>query len=195
VRIGRRISIGLTGLLLGAAALLGGCGNSRAHVPDLSRPASPTRFVQIGWAKANVGVKVPENWTVRGQRAPLVAVVSSGPAIIAVWSHPRSAPVPVGTAALRHARAGLVAAARRRDPRLRLIRATVTTVGRAPAVELDALEQIAGHSRRVRSTHVFMTTSEFVLDEYAPPAMFHTVDHSVFSPVKRSLRLLRAFSA
>jgi hypothetical protein len=28
-----------------------------------------------------------------------------------------------------------------------------------------------------------------VLDAYAPPALFHPVDHAVFSPLKRSLQL------
>jgi hypothetical protein len=34
-----------------------------------------------------------------------------------------------------------------------------------------------------------------VLDEYAPPTAFHTVDHDVFSPLKRSLRLFPAGAA
>jgi len=48
-----------------------------------------------------------------------------------------------------------------------------------------ALEQ----ARRVRSVHVFFGGAEYVIDEYAALRYFHTVDHSVFSPVKRSLRL------
>jgi hypothetical protein len=42
----------------------------------------------------------------------------------------------------------------------------------------------------VRSVHVYGPTSEVVLDAYAPPASFHPLDHAVFSPVKRSLRVL-----
>jgi hypothetical protein len=177
------------------AGLVAGCGNARTPVPDTSQAASPGGFIRLNWPSAEVSLRMPASWSVRSERAPLVAVVSSGPAIIAVWAHPRSAPVPAGPAARNRARAGLVAAARRRDPGLELIRATVVTVGGRPEVELDAFEQIAGNRRRVRSTHVFTATSEIVLDEYAPTAMFHTVDHAVFSPVKRSLRLLAASSA
>jgi hypothetical protein len=198
VRNGQRRCIGVSAGPLAAAALaaaIAGCGNSRTPVPDLSRPAAPAAFVRLDWRKANVSLRVPGNWTVRGEQAPLVAVVSSGPAIIAVWSHPRGAPAPVGAAALGRARRDLVAAAKRSDPRLRLIRASVTTVRALPAIELDAFEQIGGQTRRVRSTHAFTATSELVLDEYAPPAVFHTVDHAVFSPVKRSLRLLTSSSA
>jgi hypothetical protein len=176
--------------VLFVAGLVAGCGNSRTPLPDTSQPAPPAGFIPLAWHGADVSLRMPANWSVRSERAPLVAVVSSGPAIIAVWAHPRRAPVPAGSAALRRARAGLVAAARRRDPGLELIRASLANVGRQPAVELDAFEQIAGNRRCVRSTHVFTATSEVVLDEYAPPAMFHTVDHAVFSPVKRSLRLL-----
>jgi hypothetical protein len=37
--------------------------------------------------------------------------------------------------------------------------------------------------------HVYLPGAEVVLEEYAPPALFHRIDHAVFSPVKRSLRL------
>jgi hypothetical protein len=47
----------------------------------------------------------------------------------------------------------------------------------------------------VRSTHVYVPGAEYVLDEYAPPAMFHAVDHAVFSPIKRSLRLVPVATA
>jgi hypothetical protein len=159
VRNGRRRCIGSSaGLLWAVALVIAGCGNSRTPIPNLSRPATPAAFIQLGWPKANVGLRVPGNWNVRNEKA-------------------------------------LVAAARRRDPRLRLIRAGVSAIGSLPAIELDAFEQIAGHTRRVRSTHVFTATSELVLDEYAPPGVFHTVDHAVVSPVKRSLRLLTSSSA
>jgi hypothetical protein len=35
----------------------------------------------------------------------------------------------------------------------------------------------------------------YALDEYAPPAMFHAVDHAVFLPIRHSLRLLRTAGA
>jgi hypothetical protein len=75
-----------------------------------------------------------------------------------------------------------------------LIRASVGLVDGYPAIELDAFERINGRPRRVRSTHVFTGSSEVVLDEYAPAALFHSVDHAVFSPLKRSLHLSPAVS-
>jgi hypothetical protein len=59
-------------------------------------------------------------------------------------------------------------------------------------IVVDAIESIAGRRRRVRSFHVFVRGAEIVLDEYAPVAMFHAVDHSVFSPLNHSLVLLRS---
>jgi hypothetical protein len=51
---------------------------------------------------------------------------------------------------------------------------------------------VGGQLRRVRSLLVYLAGAEVVLEEYAPPAAFHSVDHLVFSPVRRSLRLLSA---
>jgi hypothetical protein len=68
-----------------------------------------------------------------------------------------------------------------------VIRSRVTRAGRSGAVELDAIEQIAGQLRRVRSVHVFVNGAEIVLEEYAPTGLFHSVDHEVFSPLRQSL--------
>jgi len=43
--------------------------------------------------------------------------------------------------------------------------------------------------------HVYADGAELVLEEYAPEAMFSGVDHSVFSPVRRSLQLVGAPAA
>ncbi len=173
-------------LLLTPALLLASCGNSRTPVANLSQPATPTSFRTLTFSGATL--EAPTNWSVVGERPPLVTVVASGTAVVALWRFPRSAPVPVG-ATMHQTASQLVSAVRARDPSVQVIRLGVLTLDRAPAIELDAFERINGQQRRVRSTHVFVPGAEIVLDEYAPPAIFHDVDHSVFSPVKRSLRL------
>jgi hypothetical protein len=112
--------------------------------------------------------------------------------MVAVWRYPRMEPAPVTPAALGQARDELVKAARARDHTVKVIRALVTRFDGHDAVELAALEHVAGRSTRVRSIHVFAFGAEIVLDTYAPVSAFHTVDHAVFSPLKRSLRIARA---
>lgn len=70
-----------------------------------------------------------------------------------------------------------------------MIRSALTRADGRPAIALDVLERISGQLRRVRSLHVYAGGAELVLEEYAPPAVFSTVDHAVFSPVTRSLKL------
>ena len=122
-------------------------------------------------------------------RAPLVAVIASAGAVVSVWRYPVRAPQsePSGEPGVAAAGRALAAAARARQPSLELVRRRELRVSGLPAVELDALERIHGLLRRVRSTHIFTPGAEIVLEEYAPPAGFHAVDHSVFSPLRRSL--------
>jgi hypothetical protein len=182
-------------LLTGALVALTGCGNSRTPVPSLSQPAAPRGFHALGFPRYGVAFLAPKNWNVIQQHSPIVTVLASGAAFVTVWRYHRSAPPPVDLAALARARAGLIKTARAKDPGLVVIRATTLTVDHRPAIELDAFEHINGRSRRVRSTHVYVPGAEIVLDEFAPPAMFHAVDHAVFSPIKHSLRLLSAAKA
>ena len=182
--------------LLGVAALLGGtlagCGNSRTPVPRFGAPAPPNGVRLLPLPAGGVLLQVPRTWVRRPVRHRRC------------W--PRSPPAP------RRWRCGAIAAARpppigrgrpgagpgarcwraarRRDPTLQPIRVAVITLAGQGAVELDAFEHINGQLRRVRSVHVYQPGRELVLDAYAPPAIFHAVDHAVFSPVKRSLRFL-----
>ncbi|MHB8659433.1 MAG: hypothetical protein ACYC91_16060 [Solirubrobacteraceae bacterium] len=167
-----------------------GCGNTRDRVPNLARPAPPAGFHALGYPRAGVTLLAPRNWTVLPERSPLIAVIASGEAVTALWRFPRSIAPPADPAALRLADAALLAAARARDRGLQLIRSAAVEIDRAPALELDAIERINGRIRRVRSTHVFLAGAELVLEQYAPVSMFHMIDHAVFSPMKRSLRLL-----
>jgi hypothetical protein len=72
----------------------------------------------------------------------------------------------------------------------RLIRVRTPRLAGLPAIVLDATERIGGRTRRVRSIHLFAPQLELVVEEYAPPGIFHSVDRAVFSPLKRSLRLI-----
>ena len=109
--------------------------------------------------------------------------------MVALWRYERRAPVPVGADALALATRQLIAGARAQDAGLKVIRTRAGQIGSSPAVELDAFERIEGQLRRVRSIHVWVPGDELVVDEYAPPAIFHAVDHAVFSPVRHSLRV------
>jgi hypothetical protein len=180
-------------LAAATALLAAGCGDSRTTIKSLSTPVAPGGFHTVTYA--GVTLSAPNDWSLLNDRAPLVVTISSGTAVIALWSYPSSTPPPAGATALAGASTALQAAAKHTDPGLRVIRSAVTSVDGDGAVELDAIEQIDGQTRRVRSMHVYTPGSEIVLEEYAPPALFHAVDHDVFSPVKRSLTFVRAGAA
>jgi hypothetical protein len=181
--------------LLAALALLAGCGNSRTPVPSLTSRPQPSGFQSLRYPTQGLSLVAPRAWTVKRGAPPLVATIASGSSVVALWRYHRTAPPPRSPAALRSAQRLLIRDARLRDPSLELIRSTITVLDGAPAIEIDAFEKVAGLARRVRSTHVFERRAEVVLDEYAPPASFHSVDHVVFSPVKRSLQLSKATAA
>jgi hypothetical protein len=169
--------------------LLAGCGNSRIAVPDLARSQPPSAFRTLAFPRAGIVLRAPLDWAVSSQKPPMVVAVSSGPAVIDVWRYAATGAPPAGPAELTHALRRLIAAARAAQPGLRVIRAAVVQADGHGAVELDTLQRLAGQTRRLRSLHVYLRGAEVVLEEYAPPALFHDVDHSVLSPVKRSLRL------
>lgn len=183
-------------MLVLALVLLAGCGNSRTAVPSVTAPAAPQGSRTLRYATAGVELQAPGNWSVEPQQPPLVTVVSSGAAVVAIWRFPRTRPPPPPAGpVLARARVRLIDSVRARDATLRLIRSKLLMVQSAPGIELDAIEQVQGKPRRVRSTHVFVDGAELVLDEYAPPSVFHAVDHAVFSPLKRSLQLFPSTAA
>jgi hypothetical protein len=121
-----------------------------------------------------------------------VAEVASGAATLAIWRYPRSEPLPAGAAPLAQARRELIRAARARDPALKVLRAKVGIVDGYPAITVAATEHVGAQPRRVRSVHLYAHGYEIVIDAYAPLDTFHAVDHAVFSPLGRSLRLSAA---
>lgn len=181
--------------LVGAVMSLAGCATTRPYVPDLAKVTPASGFRTISYPGAGVALEAPRDWTVSAQRSPLVMVATSGPATVALWRYRTSLPLPVGPAALGQEERALVAAARARQPALRVVRSAVVQVEGRGAVELDTLQTLDGQPRRLRSMHIYLPGAELVLEEYAPPSLFHSVDHAVFSPVKRSLRLLTAHAA
>ncbi len=186
-RIGRRLAAGAAGALaLGLAGVLVVVGYARPVLPTLAAPASPLSFHRIALAPAGVSLAAPVNWLASPGQGDLRLVISSGPAVIALWRYP-GVPVPGDP---RVAERSLLARVRRRDPSFHLLAAGLARLGRAPAVILDGLETIRGQRRRVRSEHIYTGGGEVVLETYAPVPLFKRLDHAVLSPVRRSLRLL-----
>jgi hypothetical protein len=175
--------------------LVAGCGNSRTPLPDLVKPAAPHGVRSLAYPRSGIKFEAPANWAVSMGTPPMVATVTSGAAIVAVWRYPRAVPALGTSAALDQTRATLIRAARAKDPSLRLISSHLGRLHGAPTIVLDAVEQIAGYERRVRSTHLFGSGAEFVVDEYAPTSEFSAVDHVVFSQLRRSLTLIPAPAA
>ncbi len=172
---------------------VGGCGNSRTPVPSVYRSIRPFGFHPFVLPQYGFGLVVPKNWSdlANQVRAPVVMIVASGAAVVAISRYARALPPPADAASLEQARIGLLAAIRARQPRFRLLGSRRLAVEGQPAVQVDGIEPIDGHRRRVRSLHVYTGTGELVLEEYAPVRSFPAVDRQVFTRVSRSLRLLR----
>ena len=178
------VALGLACSLAGIA----GCGNSRTPIPSMAAPAG---LQKLTFRSQGLSLLAPTNWDITTGHGRLVTVLSSGDAVVALWRYPSNAPPPSGAAALRETERKLVREVRARDPALEVISTSITRIGGVPAVELDALEQINGHPRRVSSSHLFEPRAEVVLDEYAPPGLFDGVNRSVFAPIRRSLLVTR----
>jgi hypothetical protein len=170
-------------------ALLAACGYSRTPAPGLEKPAQPQSFYSLSVPAAGVTLQAPRNWTRIDQAAPLVLTLSSGSAVVALWRYVRAQPLPRGRARMAAATQALIAAVQSRQPAVQVVRARVVHLNGVRGVEVNAVERIKGQLRRVRSTHLYAGQQELVLEEYAPVDVFHSVDHAVFSPLRRSLRV------
>lgn len=170
--------------------LLAGCG-SRTPVPQLLRPAASGGFQVNQFHHAGFRLALPRNWTVVTVHLPLVALVTSGPAVISLWLYPRAAAPPGTPAELHQALGRLIASARVRDPSLRVLGSSTTALAGLPAAQIETVQRIGRAIRQVHSTHVYRRGEELVLEEYAPVRFFSTLDRSVFSVVRRSLAPLQ----
>ena len=190
MQLRRPLAAALLVLALGA---LGGCASSPTAAPDLSS-IQPTGGVRpVAYLHNALHFNAPADWASQTGSAPLVVTIGSGPALIAIWRYPRSQsqPLPADIATQERALSALLAASRARDPTFRVIASTVIVLNGVPGVELDALETIRGHVRRVRlSTHLYENHAELVVDEYAPEDLFHALDRLVFSPLLHSVHLV-----
>jgi hypothetical protein len=176
-------------LLLGTCLAIAGCGNSRTVPPDLSTPAIPDGFTHVAYPAAGLRFNAPRDWRVIVGTAPQVAVLQSGLASVAVWRYPRDGVLPHTRKQLKAALGALVALIRTRDSTFALGSGNVVAVAHHGAIQIRGLETIDGLRREVRSTHLFVNRSEVVIDAFAPPGMFLSVDTHVFHPVLRSLRI------
>ena len=171
------------------AFLAAGCGTERQRVPNVTGAQKPARAANLAYPAAGVTLSAPRNWYQNGGARPLVALIGSGRATVAVWRYPRKEPIPKQKSELDQAQANLSDAVQARDRSARIESTNVVNVGGVNGIEVVATERIGGESRRVRSTHLFDRGSEIVIDAYAPPGDFARVDRSVFQPLIRSVRL------
>ena len=172
-----------------AAVPAAGCGRDRLQTPDPSRPAEVVGQAERTYPKAGVRFEGPDDWTWETSKDPLVTSTANGSATVAVWRYVRTEPLPREDADLDEAERRLVEAAKLRDPRFRLDRASRLKVDGAPAIQVLGTELVDGRERRVRSTHVYAKGAEFVVDAYAAPRDFASVDRSVFRPLVRSFKI------
>jgi hypothetical protein len=159
-------------------------------VPQVGPPALPAGFRVVNLPSAGARLSVPRNWVQLGTHSSLLLVLdTSGGAVIALWRYPLQGPAPQGARQLVRARQRLIASARRRDHSLHVLSSTLGRVSGHPAITLTVDERIGKSQRRVVSSHVFTSSEELVLEEYAPYQAFGRVNRAAFSPVLRSLTL------
>lgn len=121
---------------------------------------------------------------------PLVALVTSGRAVISLWRYPRASAPPSTREQLQGDLHRLLTSARSRNPSLRVLRASTGTVAGYPSLEIQTIQRIGKTVRRVNSTHLFAPRREVVLEEYAPVDAFPALQTGVFAIVRRSLGAL-----
>ena len=173
--------------MAGVLALLSGCG-SMTPAPRVLTPAAPGGFQVNRYSEAGLRLAMPRDWTVVTVHLPLVALVTSGPAVISLWRYPEPAAAAGGAnRQLHQALHRLILAAQARNGTLRLVGSSTGSVAGLPAVQLQTVQRIGQALREVHSTHLYVPGRELVLEEYAPVSMFAALDRSVFSPVRRSV--------
>lgn len=180
----RRLAVASLSLLA-----LTACGRDRTSPPDLSTARVGEGVTPLDLPSAGLTLQIPRGWQQAESDPPLLASLGSGRANVAIWRYPRTEPLPADPAALERARVALVARAKERDPSLVLASSRVVRVDGAPGVELLASEHVGTVRRRVRSTHVYASGAEIVIDALAPRAEFPRLDRAVFVPLVASVRL------
>lgn len=186
-------AVSLACLLLAALAG-GGCGDGKTPPPDVATPGPTLGTTPQSFPAAGLRFASPAGWTVTPGKAPLVAAIRTGTAIVAVWRYPRTEPLPTSARDLKAARDALVAAAKARDPSFVAVRSGTVRIDGHRGVQVRGSESVLGQPRTVRSTHVFVDGAEIVVDAFARDEDFRRVDAQAFRPLLRSLRITKARS-
>ncbi len=175
---------------LAAAFLALGCGSEPQRPPDVGTPGPPGPLLPLTLSQG-VSLDIPGAWKLeQGQpEGPLLVKLTSGRATIAVWYYPRTEPLPRTRTDLEATRDSLVAAIKTRDPEYSVTSTRILRDASRRGVEVIGTGTNSGFPRRARSLHLFGAGAEIVLELYATPDQFATVDGDVFRDVARSLRV------
>jgi hypothetical protein len=176
-------------LVLAAAGLVAGCGNSPDKPPVVTTPKDAFGWVDYGAPGQGVTFQRPSAWRITPGNSPLLATISSGLATISVWRYPRNESLPKTDEQLTVAKDALVAAATARDPSFKVIKAKGTRAAHHPAVVIIGDETVAGQPRRVRSTHIYAASSEVVVDAFAPADQYAKVEEGIIIPLVRTFKI------
>ena len=84
-------------LPLSLVALAAGCGNERQHAPRITGIQEPQRTTRLAYPGQGISFAAPRNWYQSTGKQPLVSVVASGDATVAVWRYRRKEPIPLST--------------------------------------------------------------------------------------------------
>jgi hypothetical protein len=176
----RHVTFALTAAAV--ASLAAGCGSSSSTDGGSPAPPRPAAFSGQG-----ISFTAPAGWTLQRGTGNLVATVQAGDATVAVWRYARKQTLPASKDELKAARDGLVGALTRHDDAFEAIKTAPTEIAGRPAVQIRAHETMAGVVRTVRSTHIYASGNEYVVDAYAGDRGFRAIDAQVFRPLLRSL--------
>jgi hypothetical protein len=174
--------------LLALALPLASCGNERVRPSGLAKLGPPTSFASYSNASGDVSFGYPSTWTVSNGRFPQVAQISSGKAVAAIYSYPRT-DLPSDAAAVTASRKRLLRSLRERAPGFRVQGSHLSEVDDAPAVEILGSGRVGGQRVETRSVHVFKGSAEYVIDAYAAPGTFERANTIAFEPLLATIRL------
>lgn len=174
--------------MLALLPLLMGCGNERSRPTGLAQLGGPIDFVSFSSPSGEVSFGRPSSWTVTSGKPPEVAEMSSGSAVAAIYSYPRS-DLPHDDAGVEASRRRLLQSLHRRAPSFQVEGSRVFEVDDAPAVEIVGRGRIEGHPVRTRSVHVYKGMAEYVIDAYARPRYFERANTIAFEPLLATISL------
>jgi hypothetical protein len=174
--------------MLALGSLLAACGNERARPSGLEKLGAGTNFISYSTPSGDVSFGRPSTWTVSEGSFPQVAQVSSGKAVAAIYSYPRT-DLPSDPAGVEASRQRLLKSLRDRAPGFEIERSRVLEVDDAPAVEIIGHGRVSGQKVRTRSLHVYKGSAEYVIDAYAAPEAFERANTIAFEPLVATIRL------